>query len=256
MRNKITYTLILTGLLFISSYSLVNAEGGSSLLRKKNDDPKNVVKLQLGSLFFGALHFQYERALTSKISVALGASYLIPRSLPIAKYYEFDSTRINESNLSGFSLTPEVRFYLGKKDAPRGFYIAPYMRYNNYSMDFDVDSRVNLKTGQKNVEKNFVGEGKYTSIGGGVMIGAQWLIINKISIDWWILGLGFNSTKMELVSRGDFSKLDLSNSVNEINSFDSPLINAKGYADDKEIRAELTLPGLAFRGGLTIGYAF
>jgi hypothetical protein len=222
----------------------------------KKDDPVNVVKLNLSTLVWGNIGLQYERALTDNISVALGVSTLINRNLPITRFYTFESTVVNESSIGGFSITPEVRFYMGKKAAPSGFYIAPYLRYNNYTMTFDVDSEVDYKDGRKDILTNFVGTGKYTSIGGGLMIGAQWIVAKRVSIDWWILGLGFNSTKMSASSKGDFSKLDLSNTVNEINNFEGDLFEAKGKANDKEISAELSLPGVSLRGALTVGFAF
>lgn len=218
-------------------------------------DKKNVVKLNLTGLGVGSFYLQYERALSSNISVALGASFLVPRSAQMKKFINPDSTTFKKDQLSGFSITPEVRFYLGKKDAPRGFYIAPYLRYNYYKMDLDVDARVNLKDGTKNQLMNFKGIGAYNSFGGGIMIGAQWLVADKISIDWWILGLGYNKTIFSIESKGDYSNLDLDNTVNEINAA-SVLVKEYGTANDKEIKAQLEMPGLGLRMGLALGYAF
>jgi len=67
---------------------------------------KNVIKINVFSPFATTASLFYERALTTKISAQLGLS-LTGASAAGVKY-------------SGIGITPEVRFYLSKKEAPTG----------------------------------------------------------------------------------------------------------------------------------------
>jgi hypothetical protein len=61
-------------------------------------------------------------------------------------------------NAYGFGVTPEYRYYLSETPAPRGIYIAPFLRYQ------EID-------------------GYESTFGGGLVIGKQQIFKNKISID-------------------------------------------------------------------------
>ena len=59
-----------------------------------------------------------------------------------------------------------------KKSAIYGFYLAPYLRYQNYSL--------------KDTEKSSLGS--LTSIGGGVAVGKQWIFKSGFSMDLFFGG--------------------------------------------------------------------
>lgn len=99
----------------------------------ESETRKNVVKLNLFGLGATAIPLQYERALSKNMSVALGVTFVPSRSLPA----QLDlGSELTNPQFKGIAITPEFRFYPGKKEkhqAPHGFYLAPYLRYASYT---------------------------------------------------------------------------------------------------------------------------
>ena len=78
---------------------------------------KNVLKVNTLALIIGTGSIFYERKVTDLVSAQLGVGYL--------------NYKIGETKFTGLILTPECRFYV-RKNAIDGFYISPYLRYNQY----------------------------------------------------------------------------------------------------------------------------
>ena len=115
--KKITL-IILLSITFISP-SLAQWE-----LENKNSLDKNVVKVNLTGLLFKNYGFQYERMLGKKTSIALGYRIQPQSTLPFIDFLEsqvddpesFDV--LEKINFGNTAVTPEIRFYLGKKGGP------------------------------------------------------------------------------------------------------------------------------------------
>jgi hypothetical protein len=130
---------------------------------------KNVIKVNTLSLFLGTGSLFYERGLTDMISGQLGVGYL---------HYGASGT-----SFGGLFLTPEVRFYL-KKNAIDGFYLGPYLRYQNLSLKNDLD------------------KGTLSSMGGGLAIGRQWITKSGFTMDLFFGG-HYGSTKVKADAGGE-----------------------------------------------------
>jgi len=205
MKTKISLFALLLGMILISN--VLNAQDSTVTQAKPvtNENRKNVVKLNLvpfGLMAVGLSNFsmQYERALGNKISVCLGFSYMPSSGLP-SQYASSDL--LKALKISGYSITPEFRFYLGKKGAPRGFYLAPYFKYASYSITTNYKfTRVDTVPGPPptTVETPFdwAIKGNYSFIGGGLMMGVHYIIKNRVSIDWGILGAHFGASKVSM----------------------------------------------------------
>ncbi|MEO7445229.1 MAG: hypothetical protein ABIT96_09545, partial [Ferruginibacter sp.] len=108
---------------------------------------KNIIKLNLFALPLKTASIQYERVMTRRISLGLGVRIMPETNLPFRSVIENfvdDSTTLDQLHnlrLGNFAITPELRWYVGKKGAPRGFYIAPFVRYAQYkaSLPFTYD---------------------------------------------------------------------------------------------------------------------
>ena len=124
----------------------------------------NVLKVNPLSLALLTANGQYERALNKDMSVQLGLFFT-------GYAAEVNSTRIG---FSGIGLTPEFRYYFSnpRDDAPRGFYFGPYVRYRNFNLASQEDLNEGLWA--------------FTSIGGGIVIGQQWLIADVFAIDVFV----------------------------------------------------------------------
>lgn len=217
----------------------------------------NIIKINLSSLVFKNISLQYERKVAKKISVALNVHSIPFGHLPflssIEKAIDDSNVPVNKLRLGSLGFTPEIRFYLGKKEAFRGFYFAPFLNITRYKIDLPVNY------GNANTTAIFIGNVAATS--GGLLLGAQWSLGKSIYLDWWILGpnyggargdLNFNSilsvteqdelrTEIaDLKANGSFTDVIESYSVNDKGAF----INVKG-------------PWAGLRGlGLNLGIQF
>lgn len=118
---------------------------------------KNVLKVNTLSLFLGTGSVFYERKISDMASAQLGVAYL--------------SFKFSDTKFSGLILTPEFRFY-PKKNAIDGFYLAPYIRYQK----FTVENTTNAS------------KGSLTSMGGGLLFGRQWITNSGFTMDLFFGG--------------------------------------------------------------------
>ncbi len=227
----------------------------------KNEMPekKNCVKINLLSLAYKNIGIQYERALAPKIAVACQVRFMPKGSLPFSNSLDAaagDSIDISAVKVGSFAITPEFRFY--PKHVLRGFYLAPYLRYRNVSLEAPV-----TYTDDQNKSQTLTLDGKFSTFGGGLMIGSHFNIGKSFSLDWFILGAHFTSTKMSLsgkVSGVNLSQSEQNDLRNELNSAlaDNQLI--KNYAVSvNSAGADLTgkFSFVGLRGfGLNFGYRF
>jgi hypothetical protein len=132
---------------------------------------KNVLKVNTLALLIGSGSVFYERKVTDLVSAQLGAGYL--------------NYKIGESKFSGLILTPECKFYI-RNNAIDGFYISPYLRYNQYKYDQNENS----------------GKGSYTSMGGGVAFGRQWIFSKGFVMDLFFGG-HYTDGKVDITSGED-----------------------------------------------------
>lgn len=152
---------------------------------------KNVLKANALSLFLATGSVFYEHKISDMTSAQLGFGYA--------------GLNYNHTRFSGIILTPEVRIY-PKKEAIDGFYIAPYLRYQNFS----------LKSGSD--------EASLGSMGGGLLLGRQWITNSGFTMDLFFGG-HYSSHNLKLKSGSD--------------SFDTNLIT-----------------GFGMRIGFALGFAF
>lgn len=143
---------------------------------------KNVLKINTLSLILGTGSVFYERKFSDGMSGQLGVSYL--------------NYRLSGTRFTGLILTPEVRFY-PKKNAIDGMYIAPYVRYQNYSLSDNS------------------AKGTLSSIGGGVLFGRQ-----------WIRPSGFT---MDLFFGGHYSSATVKATEGNVETFNTNLFSGFGF---------------------------
>lgn len=230
--------------------------------------PKNVIKLNLSQLALVNFSLQYERAFHKNFSAALGVSYMLKRDIP----GQFFTPSSNGSGyqlpkFGGWSITPEIRFYPGKKEkhkAPHGFYMAPYFRYSKYTMNssyVDIDST----SGKRN---NYEVKASYSGFTAGLMLGSQWMIGKHFSIDWWIVGGGYGKAKFKIHAEStdpgfylspqeqEDLKADIKDNTNELGSFGNGEISVETTSNSATTTVT-GLPMISLRGfGLTLGFSF
>jgi hypothetical protein len=124
---------------------------------------KNVLKVNTLSLFLGTGSIFYERKVSDMTSAQLGIAYM--------------GFKLSDTKFSGLILTPEFRIY-PKKNSIDGVYIAPYLRYQKFTVKNTSDSA----------------EGSLSSMGGGLLFGRQWITKSGFTMDLFFGGHYGSST--------------------------------------------------------------
>jgi hypothetical protein len=223
------------------------------------DDPGHVVKLNLYPLAFQNFSLQYEKPFHDRMSVALGVSFMPSRSLPFS---DLLPDEIRDLRFGGFNITPEFRFYLGSNGAPRGFYFAPYLRYANYSISMPTNILSEALNRPAMNEEFF---GRMSGIGGGLMIGSQWLIGGRFSLDWWIMGghVGVATYSLDVRGIANLTQSEQQTTRDRLDEYvDNIEVPGMGFSNITT-NVDTNSAGISFksafsgiRSGLTIGWAF
>jgi hypothetical protein len=227
---------------------------------------KNIFKVNLSGVALSHYSFQYERVTNKRQSFAIGFGFSPNVDLPFKKDLSDkfgnnpDAARaIETTKFKKITITPEYRFYTGKKQAPEGFYIALFARYVN--MDVSQDYTFTPKSG--NLHRAHM-NGKLSGVGGGPMIGMQWLLgkQKRVSIDWWIAGAFFGAM-MDGDFHGtdpDMDELDADDRADlesDIENVDIPLWDVDATIGDFFIDAKLKGPFYGVRVmGICLGIRF
>src|SRR5690606_8766823 len=131
------------------------------------------VKWNLLGLSSSTIALQYERQLATKTSFVANINLMPKRSIPFFKTVENiveDKGAIDilkDVKINAFSFAPEVRFYFGK-EAMKGFYIAPFLRYDRFALEIPVDYIYNNQIEYVTIN------GSVDGFSGGLAFGAQW----------------------------------------------------------------------------------
>lgn len=259
MKNRAISKLSLPLLLFmLIQGQVVFAQKKTTIT---DQDPKNMVKLNVTSLFLKTYVFQYERAVGEKTSVAVGFSFM-PKSGPPLKSKIEDLVddqetwdRVKDYQSSNFAFTPEFRYYLGK-GVFHGFYIAPFARFAKYTVDVPFHYSY---TGANNttVNETLPMNGNINTFTGGILFGAQWKLSKLVYLDWWILGPNYGTSSGSLLgvkSLNDQEQLALRDQLADIG--DIPLVNTKYTVDGNGVKADIDGPWAGVRAGVNVGFRF
>lgn len=240
MKNKLS---ILAVLIVFSTVAFAQSEG------------KNITKVNISSFALKGFGLQYERQISKKWTAALAYSN-IPESgiafqSTIEKLVDDPNVQVGSFRLGNSVFTPELRFYVGKKGAFHGFYLAPYARISNYTVSGPVNYSATT-TQQKTVIFN----GKFNSTTGGLMLGSQFKLSNLFYLDWWIIGASVGGGNGNLAANTPLTPIEQQNLKQVLDAIDIPLIKTESTVNNNG--AIITTKGSAgVRGlGLNLGVRF
>lgn len=223
---------------------------------------KNLIKFNITSALIRNYSLQYERILTKRISAGVSVRVMPVSGIPYAdnliRWYDLtdpDAQDIIETvNIGNYAITPELRFYTGKKGYGRGFYFALYYRYGNYTFDnaifpYDTEAGNEIK---------FNTTGNVSSHTGGFVVGAQWALGKHMCLDWWILGphLGISSGDFSALPSAPLSREDQQNIRDDINDIDIPILEQTVNVTADKVSMVFDGPWAGIRAGLSIGVRF
>jgi hypothetical protein len=216
---------------------------------------KNIAKINLIGF---SINGQYERILSKRVSVAISYRVLpsgkflfrglIPTTDPRAR------ESLNNLIVSNSAITPEVRFYLGKKGYGQGFYLAPFFRSakfggNGIGIDFTLDN------GQS-ATFNMEGDVKANTF--GLLIGAQWKLGKNLWLDWQIIGPHYGSANGTVTGTSNLSlsPTERTNLENALRDISIPFINQNVSVSPNKAIVNLNGPWAGLRTGLSLGFDF
>lgn len=223
---------------------------------------KNLLKLNLTALPLRNYSVQFERVLGKRVSIAVAYRNMPEGNLPMKDFIikQIDSGDqeavdiINSFTLSNYAITPEIRFYMGKKGYGRGFYIAPFFRNANYAGgnllfnyndDNDVEQSITLS-----------GDIKANTV--GLLLGAQWSLSKFFVLDWWIIGPHYGKSNGELI--GNSSRTLTPDEQEEIRQnledFDIPMVKKTVTVSANGAKMVVDGPWTGVRAGISLGIKF
>lgn len=253
---------------FILLMCLVYCSLGSTKAQDNNTDEggKNVVKWNFAAMALKNYSFQYERAITKKISVAVGVRHAPKSNIPFASNIEklIDDPEtwnsIKNFKTGNTAITPEIRFYMGQ-GVFRGFYLAPFARYAKYSAEVPFNFEVEMSDGTNTVtkEEQIFLSGDVTTLTGGLMLGAQWKLSKLVYLDWWIIGGSYGTSSGNISGKSenglDADEQDaLRDALADLNEI--PLIKTESEVTAEGAKVKFDGPWATIRAGLSIGFRF
>jgi hypothetical protein len=161
---------------------------------------------------------------------------------------------INSSLISNYAITPEIRFYTGKKRYGNGFYFSLFYRYGHYTFNnalipYDTDSGDQIILNSS---------GNVSSHTGGFMMGAQWTLGKSICLDWWILGphFGVSSGEFNSLPSAPLSETDQQDIADDLNNIDIPMFKQTVNVTADKVNMIFDGPWGGIRAGLSLGVKF
>ncbi|TZF82842.1 DUF3575 domain-containing protein [Pedobacter sp. BS3] len=235
-----------------TQYSYAQSAAKADSVKSK----QNLVKMNVLALPLKTFSVQYERLLTRKISVGLGFSTMPKSGIPFKGTFksliddEDTKEQIENLKTSNLTITPEVRFYLGKGNY-QGFYIAPYARYTHFT------AAVPYNYDDENGDKQTINlDGKINAFSGGILFGAQWKLSKIVYLDWWILGGAYGTSKGDLVGNKSLTPQEQQYLKESLDDIDLPLVKTSYEVNDNGAKLHIDGPWANLRAGLSVGIRF
>lgn len=249
--------------LLFSLFMLIFCSAGTTNAQQKDGiaDGKNLVKWNFAALALKNYSFQYERAISKKISAAVGVRFApksnVPFSSQLEKAINDEDTwnSIKDFKTGNFAITPEIRFYMGK-GVFKGFYLAPFVRYATYNAEVPFAFSVDDGAGNSR-DETIPLTGNVTALTGGLLFGAQFKLSKLVYLDWWILGPNYGTSsgsisgKMKLDADEQEALRDALSDLEEL-----PVVKTKYTVDGEGAKVDFDGPWAGLRAGLSIGFRF
>ncbi|MFN3403412.1 MAG: DUF3575 domain-containing protein [Cytophagaceae bacterium] len=213
------FAFILSGLL-MSLVSIAQTSSGVG----------NTLKLNVFGALGGSYTLVYERVLNEKLALQLSVGY---RYMDVNRMFGLGSSKADNKIHKGFTFVPELKYYITNTaiGIPEGLYVAPFARIGKYTVDF-VD---NHDSGTLNINH----DATYTisAVGGGILIGYQFIIAKSVALDLF------------------FGPQFKNRTVSQVEYLDVPPNDPKKF-EKENIQVEKSIGQPGIRAGFTFGIAF
>lgn len=235
--KKIKLKKVVLFLIVIISFQSYNLSAQSLF------EGKNIIKTTLTDLPFNQYSVTYERALGRLFSLSFSYKYGPEQNIPILSNIASAVGYNGDNNLNIFDLTYsshttqiQGRFYVGLGKM-KGFYIAPYFRFANFNVKQPVKFSYNVPVSDGfsiNIDTTDIMKGNADAFSFGAAIGYQWQILNKIVIDFSIIGGGYGQINANFESQNSYQLNQNATTALE-NELNQKLSSLTGYTFKNEI---------------------
>lgn len=217
---------------------------------------KNVVKFLPINLPFQSISFEYERMINAKNSFTLGVGLPNQKSL-IGKYGIKDDKNLKTAELGTMHIRAAYRHYFGKRMLPKGFYIEPYLKYQDIKGKASIEGK-----DDQNVPSKGDIDVKLNTMNLGFQLGTQFLIAKRVSLDFYSLGLeagllsGNVTATSDQIADADNIKADIEDAIADLPSFIGDKLTVTQPSGTKVNIKASSVPYPWLRCGISIGIAF
>lgn len=202
----------------------------------------------------GKVNVRGEWAYADNKSLSLLVAVPRPTKIPGYLLDDLDATEngtTKKNRFTQFGVTLENRFYLGHR-APRGFYLAPYLRYNRFGITHTKTTDTQYETKIK---------GAVGGMGLGGAMGVQFRMGDHMTMDITFVGIDFKWMRGSLTYSSNDPDNDVVAYRDQVQESvkDIPIIGKRLAAeidgDQVKVKAPLGVwPG--YRFNMTVNYAF
>lgn len=220
------------------------------------EQKKNILKLNITSLFLRNISVQYERSLNRKLSVA-GLVRVMPKgAVPLKSsfdnYVDDPDTekQIDNTSIGNVAFIPELRYYFSKKGEMRGFYVALYSTIASYNASLPYQYN---DLGQN---KTIPMSGHVTTFTGGILLGSQFRITDNIKLDLWILGPNYGTSNGSISGQQSLSPSEQSSLKRELADLDIPFTKTTYDVNSNGAMLFVKGPWAGIRSGICVGFNF
>lgn len=248
---------ILSAIILLAALSQVQAQDGShSKKSATNIDGKNMVELNVLALPLKNFSVNYHRQIARKITVGITLRAMPNGALPFEKSFRKaikDSTakrQLDNFKVSSYAFIPEIRFYLGKKGAFHGFYIALFGNIGHYSV------RLPYSYSDNGADETLQMTGNINTITGGFMLGTQWNLSKSFYIDLHFIGPNVGSASGSISGNGSLSSSEQTSLKKSLDDINIPFVKTSNTVTPNGATLKLSGPWVGIRSGVCIGFRF
>jgi hypothetical protein len=205
MLKKITIASMFLATMFVANAQEKSSSSGSS---SSDIQRRHNIKVNLPSLLFNVAGGVLAGALPADtkfgmFSIAAAYEYRLNKRMTLGSWFSYYGFSISNNNITTgtdvklsaayIGIEPEFRYYVGKKGAPRGFFVGGYMPIGSFGVGVEGTSSQPYQGGTLKGSAN--ADISAFIFGLGATIGAQWLIGNRVGIEL-LTGFGYSVGKL------------------------------------------------------------
>ena len=219
---------------------------------------KNSIKFLPVNMAFNSITFEFERMISPKNAFTLGIG--IPSNNSFAsRFYSGTGDPGSQSygdKLGVMSVRAAYRHYGGNSGLPKGFYISPYLKYQDFKLDLQISSTDD--TGSPYDDKIDM---KGNTMNLGFQMGYQFLIGKRVNLDFYFFGLEAGLLTFDGSATPhdpadiDSVEADVRDFVDGLPTFIGDKMEVSKTSSQVKLKGS-SIPYPFFRGGISLGIAF